>query len=150
MNLENTNQLIIAGGCVSVLLFVVVLIMYSRLLKYEMEYSNLEDKHERLERQLAQEREIHKRKDTTEEQYRKILANSWDNRGVCHSKNTFNNRVAGILYAYSYKYEMLGGNIDIDTTNDAINEINQLVAVTKITELDLNRDLLNLLKLICK
>lgn len=132
-------------GIIALILFIVVLWMYSKLLKYEIELSSLEYNHEVLLRDLDEELLKQKRKDIPEDDYRRMLSLPMDKR-VQFYKNSFNNQAAGILNAFVMKYEMGNRDFDIETTRDAIRELNTLVAATKMTDMALDSKLLNFIK----
>lgn len=125
--------------------FVVILWLYKSLLNYEIEFHSLEYDHEALLRELDEERLKQKRKDIPKDDYRRMLSLPMDER-VQFYKNSFNNQAAGILNAFVMKYEMGNRDFDIETTRDAIRELNTLVAATKMTDMALDSKLLNFIK----
>ena len=62
----------------------------------------------------------------TEKEYQEILKMKPEDR--CRkSGNTINDRISGILIAYSRRYDMRGGWNDLITLRDAEKEIRQLI-----------------------
>ena len=66
------------------------------------------------------------RNKATSEEYAKIKEMKPEDR--CNNTgDTLTNKIMGILIAYSHKYDMRNGWIDIITTGDAEKEIKQLI-----------------------
>ena len=66
------------------------------------------------------------RGNTTEDQYQKILSMAPEDR-VRQSGNLVNDKIVGVLVAFSRRFDMRDGWIDIITTSDAEKEIRQLI-----------------------